>query len=151
MSDSDDLYDVTRPQIPEELADQLLSGTASSMGSVEGLGELNGLLEAARKPAEPAELEGMFAVVSAFQAAAQAGSPAAGVTSSADATTVRTPPMTRKLLTGKVLATVGAITLISAGAAAAAGIVPTPFVSHRHETSVAFGNDHGHGDDDDTL
>ena len=69
--------------------------------------------------------------VAAFQGAVV--TPIAG-----PSTAVRTRPTIKKLLTAKALATLGAVTLVSAGAAAAAtGTVPSPFASDRAEEVTA--------------
>jgi hypothetical protein len=151
MSDSDDLHDVTQPPISEELAEQLLSGSTIGVGSTPSAAQLGDLFAAVRAPGDPSELNNMDTVVSAFQGAV--------VTSAAGQTTARTRPMIKKLLTGKALATLGAITLVSAGAAAAAtGTVPSPFSSDKakevtaeHVPEKAFDavGKHADGTDDD--
>ena len=151
MSDSDDLYDVTQPPISEELAEQLLSGSNHGVGSTPSASQLGALFAAVRAPADPSELDNMDAIVSVFQGAV--------VTTAAGQSTARTRPMIKKLLTGKALATLGAITLVSAGAAAAAtGTVPSPFSSDKakevtaeHVPEKAFDavGKHADGTDDD--
>ena len=54
--------------------------------------------------------------------------------------------MIRKILTGKAITTIGVVTLISAGAAAAAGVVPTPFSASRPLAATST----QHKADDDT-
>ena len=49
--------------------------------------------------------------------------------------------MMKKLLTGKALAAIGVTTLASAGAAAAAGVVPTPFSAPRPSVAKPFDAD----------
>ena len=51
--------------------------------------------------------------------------------------------MIKKLLTGKAIAAIGVVTLVSAGAAAASGVVPTPFSSSKRHapTSTAVVSD----------
>ncbi len=120
MSNWDDLDDVT-PRISNEDAERMLSG-ASGIDETHDLADLNAVLGALRGPAEAAELTGLQSVLVAFGAAA---------VTPIDLSTPRTRPMMKKLLTGKALAAIGVITLASAGAAAAAGVVPTPFSAPR--------------------
>ena len=129
MSDWDDLEPVT-PWISNEDAERLLSGTFHVDGT-DDLADLNAVLGALRGAADPGELVGLQAALVAFGAA--------GVTTH-DPSTARTRPMMKKLLTGKALAAIGVITLASAGAAAAAGVVPTPFSAPR--PSVATSSEH---------
>ena len=129
MSDWDDLEGVT-PRISSEDAERLLSG-ASGIDETHELADLSAVLGALREPAEPAELSGLDSVLDAFGAAV--------VTAQLDPSMQRTLPMTKKRLTGKSLAAIGVITLVSAGAAAAAGVVPTPFSAPR--PSVASSTD----------
>jgi len=118
MSDQDDLYGVMQPLISDELAERILSGSGQDAASV-GLDVVFGAL---RAPADPSELSGMDAMVTAFQGAV--------VTPIAGPPTPRTRPMRKKLLTAKTIAAIGAVTLVTAGAAAAAtGTVPSPFAS----------------------
>ena len=105
MNGWDDLDGVTQPPIPE------------------GNDELDAVLHALQSPATPAELSGMNDMVAAFQAAVLVAPSAP--------TPARKPIMIKKLLTGKALAAIGAVTLISATAAAAAGVVPSPFSAAR--------------------
>ena len=120
MSDQDDLYGVTQPLISDELAERILSGSGQDAASV-GLDVVFGAL---RAPADPSELSGMDAMVTAFQGAV--------VTPIAGPPTPRTRPMRKKLLTAKTIAAIGAVTLVTAGAAAAAtGTVPSPFASDK--------------------
>ena len=138
MSGWDDLHGVTPPRISPEDAERLLSGTSGAHASHE-FAEITAVFGALRGPAEPAELEGVHAALAAFGAAV--------VTTQLDPSTARTRPMIRKLLTGKAIATIGVVTLISAGAAAAAGVVPTPFSAPRPSVST----EHKADDTDETL
>jgi len=147
VSDYDDLYDVTNTPISDELAEQLLSGT--TRGHAASVAGLDAVFHSLRAPADPAELRGMEAAVTAFQGGVV--TPIAGSSSS------RRRPMLKKLLTTKAIATIGAVTLVSAGAAAAAtGTVPSPFASDRarevtaqHVPDVARDNVAKQLDDDD--
>jgi hypothetical protein len=135
MSDWDDLEDVT-PRISSEDAERLLSGTAGIDG-IHDLSDLSTVLDALREPADATELSGLPAVLVAFGAA--------DVTAHSDPSTPRTLPM-KKRLTRKSLAAIGVITLVSAGAAAAAGVVPTPFSASRPSVATST-----HGDTDDST
>ncbi len=132
MSDWDDLEGVTQPRISSEEAEHLVTGTFSGADETHDLADLSAVFEALRQPAEPAELVGLHAAVAAFGDAV--------VTMQTDLSTARTRPMIRKLLTGKAIAVIGVVTFVSAGAAAAAGVVPTPFSPSR--PSVATGSTH---------
>ncbi len=134
MSNGDDLEGVTPPRISNEDAERLLSGT-SGIDETHGLADLSVVLGALRGPAEPGELAGLHSVLNAFGAAV--------VTSQSDPSTARTRPMIKKLLTGKAIAAIGVVTLVSAGAAAASGVVPTPFSSSKRHapTSTAVVSD----------
>lgn len=138
MSDWDDLDGVT-PRISNEDAERLLSGTPGIDGAPE-LADLSTVLGALRGPAEPAELTGLHSALAAFGAAV--------VTAQSDPPTARTRPMMKKLLTGKALAVIGVVTLASAGAAAAAGVVPTPFSS---KATVTTSSESDHDSTDDTV
>ncbi|MEO8265648.1 MAG: hypothetical protein ABI706_09085 [Ilumatobacteraceae bacterium] len=141
MSSWDDLHGVTPPRISPEDAERLLS-SAPGADAIHDLAEVSAVFDALRGPGEPSELEGVHAALAAFGAAV--------VTTQLDPSTVRTRPMIRKILTGKAIATIGVVTLISAGAAAAAGVVPTPFSASR--PSVATSTEHQADDDtDETL
>ena len=137
MSGWDDLHDVTPPRISPEDAEWLLSG-APSAEAINDLAEISAVFDALRGPAESSELEGVHAALVAFTAAV--------VATQLDPSTARTRPMIRKILTGKAIATIGVVTLISAGAAAAAGVVPTPFSASRPLVATST----GHEADDDT-
>jgi hypothetical protein len=122
MSEPDDPYGVTQPPISDELAERLLSGSYSDQDASSAAG-LDVVLDALRAPAAPSELSRLDAALAAFQGAVV--TPIAG-----PLTPRRTPPMRRKFLTAKAITTIGAVTLLSAGAAAAAtGTVPSPFAS----------------------
>ena len=138
MSGWDDLEGVT-PRISHEDAERLLSGTPGIEETRE-LADLSAVLGALREPAEPAELAGLASVLVAFGAS--------DVAEQTDPTTPRTLPMMKKRLTRKSLAAIGVIVLASAGAAAAAGVVPTPFSAPRPSVATST-----HGDDstDDTV
>lgn len=137
MSDWDDLDDVT-PRISNEDAERLLSGTPGIDGDP-ALADLSAVVSALRGPAEPAELTGLHSALAAFGAAV--------VTAQSDPPTARTRPMIKKLLTGKALAAIGVVTLASAGAAAAAGVVPTPF-STKTPVATSSANDDSTDDTD---
>ena len=129
MTRPDDLFNVTQPPISEELAEQLLSGSNPGVGSTPAAAQLGALFAAVRAPGDPSELDNMDAIVSVFQGA---------VVTTAAGQTARTRPMIRKLLTGKALAALGAITLVSAGAAAAASeTVPSAFSSDKAKEVTA--------------
>ena len=121
MSDWDDLEPVT-PRISSQDAERLLSGT-SDVDETHELADVSAVLGALRQSAEPDELSGLDSVLAAFGAAV--------VTAQADPSTQRTFPMTKKRLTRKSLAAIVGITLVSAGAAAASGVVSTPFSAQR--------------------
>ena len=121
MSDWDDLEPVT-PRISSQDAERLLSGT-SDVDETDELADVSAVLGALRRSAEPDELSGLDSVLAAFGAAV--------VTAQALPSTLRTFPMTKKRLTRKSLAAIVGITLVSAGAAAASGVVSTPFSAQR--------------------
>ena len=127
MSDWDDLDDVT-PRISNDDVERLLSGTPGIDESPR-LADLSSILHALRGPAEPAELAGLNSALEAFKAAV--------VTTQPNPPMARTRPMRKKLLTGKTLAAVGALTFVSAGAVAAAGVVPTPFSASRPSPTMS--------------
>src|SRR4029079_16887124 len=79
--------------------------------------------QALRLSADSTELAGLSTALGAYAAAV--------VTTRPDSPTRRTPSMKKKRLTTKALATIAAVTFVSAGAAAAAGVVPTPFSAPR--------------------
>ena len=108
MSGSDDLHGVT-PWISNDDAERLLSGMLAD--DTEDLAPINTVLNALRSPAESAELMGLDSALVAFGASV--------VTAQPNSTTARTRPMMKKLFSGKALAAIGAVTLVSAGAAAA--------------------------------
>ena len=137
MSDWDDLEGVTPPRISNEDAERLLSGT-SGIDETRELADLSALLGALRGPAEPAELAGLHSALAGFGASV--------VTDLFDPPTARTRPMYKKLLTGKAIATIGVVTLLSAGAAAASGGVPSPFASSP-SVATATPADADHDDD----
>ncbi len=144
MSDWDDLEDVTQPRISEEEADRLVTGTASGSDEARDVADLSAVFQALRQPAEPAELAGLHAAVAAF-------GDAVVTTMQTVPSTARTRPMFKKLLTGKAIAAIGVVTLASAGAAAAAGVVPSPFETSK--PSAAARSTHDSDDDiavDDT-
>jgi hypothetical protein len=121
MSDWDDLERVT-PRISSQDAERLLSGTPDVVENHE-LADVSAVLGALRQSAEPDELSGLDSALAAFGAAV--------VTAQALPSTLRTFPMTKKRLTRKSLAAIVGITLVSAGAAAAGGVVSTPFSAQR--------------------
>ena len=131
MSDWDDLDGVT-PRISSEDAERLLSGTAG-IDETGDLGDVNAVLSALRQSAGPDELTGLDSVIGAFGAAV--------VTAQTDPSTQRTVPMMKKRLTGKTLAAIGVFTLVSAGAAAAAGVVPSPFSSSKPPAATSHGTE----------
>ena len=133
MSDWDDLEHVT-PRISSEDAERLLSGT-SSIDETDELADVGAVLGALRQSAEPDELSGLDSALAAFGAAV--------VTVQAPPSTLRTFPMTKKRLTRKSLAAIVGITLVSAGAAAAGGVVSTPFSAQRPSVakSMHFASD----------
>jgi len=133
MSDWDDLEGVT-PRISSQDAERLLSGT-SDVDETHELADVSAVLGALRQSAEPDELSGLDSVLAAFGAAV--------VTAQTVPSTQRTFPMIKKRLTGKSLAAIGVITLVSASAAAAAGVVPTPFSAPRASVakSMHFASD----------
>ena len=142
MSDWDDLEGVT-PRISSEEAERLLSGTAGIDGTHD-LSDLSIVLGALRGPADAAEFSGLPSVLVAFGAA--------DVTAHTDPSTSRTLPMTKRRLTRKSLAAIGVITLVSAGAAAAAGVVPTPFSAPRPSVATSKSTDIDSDDStDDTV
>jgi hypothetical protein len=119
MSDSDDLEDVT-PRISSEDSERLLAG-AAGLDDAAATAEVSSVLRALRGPAAANELTGLASVLTAF------GTTTVNVQNYPS--TQRTIPMIKKRLTSKTLAAIGVVTLVSAGAAAAAGGVPTPFSS----------------------
>jgi hypothetical protein len=133
MSESDDLEHVT-PRISNEDAERLLSGP-SSVHETDELADVSAVLGALRQSAEPDELSGLDSALAAFGAAV--------VTAQAPPSTLRTFPMTKKRLTRKSLAAIVGITLVSAGAAAAGGVVSTPFSAQRPSVakSMHFASD----------
>ncbi len=141
MSGWDDLYDVT-PHISSDDAERLLAG-ASGLDMPDGLADLTAVLGALRGPAEPAELAGLPIALASFGTAV-------GTTYS-DPSTARTRPMLRKLLSGKAIATIGMVTLVSAGAAAASGGVLTPFSSSKPSAATSTEVDDDNEQSDDTV
>jgi hypothetical protein len=140
MTDWDDLVGVT-PRISNDDAERLLSGT-SRVDEPHDLADISEILAALRGPADPAELAGLHAALVAFKAAV--------VATEYNPSTARTPLMFRKRLTRKTLAAIGVVTLVSAGAAAAGGLVPSPFSAARPsitKTTDADADDQG----DDTV
>lgn len=127
MSDSDDLYDVT-PRISSEDAERLLSGASAAEETPE-LADVNSVFRALRAPADSTELAGLTSALTAFGAA--------GVAVYSSPSAERTIPMFKKRLTRKTLAAIGVVTLVSAGAAAAAGGVPSPFSSSKPAASTS--------------
>jgi hypothetical protein len=121
MTDWDDLVGVT-PRISNDDAERLLSGT-SRVDEPHDLADISEILAALRGPADPAELAGLHAALVAFKAAV--------VATEYNPSTARPPLMFRKRLTRKTLAAIGVVTLVSAGAAAAGGLVPSPFSAAR--------------------
>lgn len=126
-----DLDGVT-PWISNDDAERLLSGT-SGIDETPQLADLSTVIGALRGPAEPAELAGLPSVLAAFGAAV--------VTAHTDPSIQRTIPMRKKRLTGKTLAAIGVFTLVSAGAAAAAGVVPSPFSSSKPPAAMSHDTD----------
>lgn len=126
MSGSDDLQGVT-PWISNDDAERLLSGTLAD--EADDLSPLNTVLNALRGPAEPVELVGLDSALVAFGASVVAAQP--------NSTTARTRPMIKKLLSGRALAAIGAVTLVSAGAAAASGDVVPPSLSSKPAAVVS--------------
>ena len=131
MSDWDDLDGVT-PPISNEDAERLLTGTFG-IGETPQRADLSSVIGALRAPGEPAELAGLPSVLAAFGAAV--------VTAHPDPSIQTTIPMRRKRLTGKTLAAIGVFTLVSAGAAAAAGVVPSPFSSSKPPAATSHDTD----------
>ena len=127
MSDSDDLEGVAQPHISGEDAERLLSG-APGFDETGDLADVSAVFRALRRPADASELAGLQSALAAFSMA--------DVTTQTDPSIARNRPMIKKRLTGKALATIGVVTFISAGAAAAAGVVPTPFSSSKPSTEV---------------
>lgn len=119
MSDWDDLEGVAQPHISDDDAERLLSG-ASGFDEPGDLADVSAVFRSLRRPAETSELAGLQSAIAAFGTAA--------VTTQTEPSIARTRPM-KKRLTRKALATIGVVTFISAGAAAAAGVVPSPFSS----------------------
>ncbi|MEY2523925.1 MAG: hypothetical protein QOJ66_2490, partial [Ilumatobacteraceae bacterium] len=137
MSDWDDLQPVT-PEISSQDVERLLSGN-SDVDETHELADVSAVLGALRQSAEPDELSGLDSALAAFGAAV--------VTAQALPSTLRTFPMTTKRLTRKSLAAIVGITLVSAGAAAAGGVVSTPFSAQR--PSVAKSMHFASGDSTD--
>jgi hypothetical protein len=137
MSDWDDLEPVT-PEISSQDVERLLSGN-SDVDETHELADVSAVLGALRQSAEPDELSGLDSALAAFGAAV--------VTAQALPSTLRTFPMTKKRLTRKSLAAIVGITLVSAGAAAAGGVVSTPFSAQR--PSVAKSMHFASGDSTD--
>jgi len=133
MSDWDDLEPVT-PEISSQDVERLLSGTSGDYETHE-FAEVSAVLGALRQSAEADELSGLDSVLAAFAATV--------VTADADSSTQRTFSMTKKRLTRKSLAAIVGITLVSAGAAAAGGVVSTPFSAQRPSVakSMHFASD----------
>jgi hypothetical protein len=120
MSGSDDLNHVARTPIPDDVADALLGGEASAVDGRPELGPIASIFDAARSPGEPEELASLEATVVAFRQAV--------VARPVQDATAATPQGARRSLTAKAAIVVGAVTLVTAGAAAAAtGSVPNPF------------------------
>lgn len=121
MSDWDDLDGVAQPHISGEDAERLLSGASGADPSGD-LADVDAVFQALRRPAETNELAGLESALAAFGTAA--------VTTHHASPNARTRTMIKRKLTSKTVATIGVVTFISAGAAAAAGVVPSPFSSN---------------------
>jgi len=126
MSDWDDLDGVAQPHISGEDAERLLSGASGADPSGD-LADVDAVFQALRRPAEPNELAGLESALAAFGTAA--------VTTHQASPHARTRTMIKRKLTSKTVATIGVVTFISAGAAAAAGVVPSPFSSPNGHSS----------------
>jgi len=135
MSDQDDLDGVT-PRLSDADFERLLSG-APPMDDSQRLADLDKVMNALRTPPEPSEFTGLDSALAAFSGT---------VVATQIDSMGRVQPMKKRLLTGKALAGVAAITFASAGVAAAAGVVPTPFSASR--PSIAAPTKH---DDDDAT
>ncbi|MEY2522189.1 MAG: hypothetical protein QOJ66_754, partial [Ilumatobacteraceae bacterium] len=121
-------------EISSQDVERLLSGN-SDVDETHELADVSAVLGALRQSAEPDELSGLDSALAAFGAAV--------VTAQALPSTLRTFPMTKKRLTRKSLAAIVGITLVSAGAAAAGGVVSTPFSAQRPSVakSMHFASD----------
>lgn len=121
MSEFDDNEPRHEPPISAEDAEALLAATAGTGSFDPDLAELRRLLEAARQPGAPEELATLAMVIASFRGAFEAAN--------TDPAAVITPPSTRRRGSKpKVVIGISAITLLSAGAAAAAtGNLPNPF------------------------
>jgi hypothetical protein len=102
--------------ISSEDSERLLSG-GPGPDETAGLADVTFVLRALRAPATPTEVDGLASALRAVSRPI-------------------TVPMIKRRLTGKALAVIGAVTLVSAGTAAAAGVVPTPFSSSKPSASV---------------
>jgi hypothetical protein len=133
MSDSDDLNAVTQGPIPDETAEQLLAGTLAGADANPHLAPLASLFEAARVSGEAGELASLDATVMAFRHALRA--------QPTQIAAERKRPMIKKLMTAKVAAAIGALTLASVSAAAASGSLPSPFSASRPHIEVTDNTD----------
>ncbi|HEY0518836.1 MAG TPA: hypothetical protein VGC84_05030 [Ilumatobacteraceae bacterium] len=117
---------MTIPPLSPEEAERLISAIGAE--HTEHVAGLNAVLAALRSPGDGSELGGAEAALSAFTTAA--------APSIVRASSPLTRPSIHKLLTARTLATIGVLTLVSAGAAAAAGGLPMPFAPSRPSASA---------------
>lgn len=126
---------MTDPILPDDLANGLVDGTADVSSLPMELRGVAGLFAAAHQPATGAELAGMAAAMEQFTAAIS------GATLLA-ATAASTPgviSMFGTRLTKRAAMIVGATLLVAGTAAAAAGgVIPTPFTSDQGSTHTTL-------------
>ena len=126
---------MTDPILPDDLANGLVDGTADVSSLPTELRGVAGLFAAAHQPATGAELAGMAAAMEQFTAAIS------GATLLA-ATAASTPgviSMFGTRLTKRAAMIVGATLLVAGTAAAAAGgVIPTPFTSDQGSTHTTL-------------
>ena len=126
---------MTDPILPDDLANGLVDGTADVSSLPMELRGVAGLFAAAHQPATGAELAGMAAAMEQFTAAIS------GATLLA-ATAASTPgviSMFGTRVTKRAAMIVGATLLVAGTAAAAAGgVIPTPFTSDQGSTHTTL-------------
>jgi hypothetical protein len=127
MTRSNDMNGVTPLPLSAQEAERLVSGIG--VEQTDDLAKMNAVLGALRAPADAGELVGLDNAVAAFGA----GRAPMHVTN----VSPLTRPSIHRVLTGRTLFTIGVITLASAGAAAAAGVVPTLFSAPRPHAATS--------------
>lgn len=126
---------MTDPLLPDDLANGLVDGTADISSLPMELRGVAGLFAAAHQPATDAELAGMAAAMEQFTAAISGATLLAGTAAS----TPGVISMFGTRVTKRAAMIVGATLLVAGTAAAAAGgVIPTPFTSDQGSTHTTL-------------